>query len=136
MWDECRVMQVAVIIIHILHIIHYLISIYGWIIDILIMIGNMYLTPNDWAMYLYGGMMGAFLSSGSASEFNLDNHPWHELQKGIEWLHNNNPIFQIFFTLSNPRSHYYINDMNLTNEHSSNFDQAGKYHLASLLIYI
>ena len=87
-------------------------------------------------MYLYSGMMSAFILSGNASEFNLDNHPWHELQKGIEWLHNNNPIFQIFFTLSNPQSHYYMNDMNLINEHSSNFDQAGKYHLEPLLIYI
>ena len=132
MWDEHRVTQAAVITTHILHIGRYPVSIYRWVFDVLTMIGSMYLTPNDRAMYLYGGMMGAFLSSGSASGFDLDNHPWHELQEGIEWLHDNNPLFEMFFTLSNPRSHRYMDDTNLIAECSSNFDEAGKHLFGTL----
>jgi hypothetical protein len=59
----------------------------------------MYLTPNDRAIYLYRGIMGAFLSSGEASTFDLDNHPWQELQAAKEWLCVHNPLFRHFATL-------------------------------------
>ena len=80
-------------------------------------------------MYLYGGVMGAFLSSGNASSFDLNSHPWGELQDVIEWLHNNNPLFQNLFTLSKPQSHPRIDHMNITGQSSSNCNLAGKPHL-------
>jgi hypothetical protein len=56
----------------------------------------MYLTPNDRAIYLYGGIMGAFLSSEKALEFDLSNHPWQQLQSAMNWLCANNPLFVRF----------------------------------------
>ena len=79
----------------------------------------MYLTPNDRAILFYGGLIGAFLSSENASNFDLNNHPWKELQEGIEWLRYNNSLFRTFFTLSIPR----------VNLNPSNSELRGTNHL-------
>ena len=56
----------------------------------------MYITPNDRAVYLYCGMIGAFLNSNSAGRFDRDNHPWELLQNAGRWLQENNPLFRRF----------------------------------------
>src|SRR5271169_1704440 len=91
---------------HIRLIVHYRASAHDPLLsmNVLISIGNMYLTPNERAIYFYGGLMGAFLSSEKASSFDLNNHPWDELQEAMEWLYDNNPLFRTSFTLSNPRA--------------------------------
>ena len=61
----------------------------------------MYITPNDRAVYLYSGMIGAFLNSNSAGRFDRDNHPWELLQNAGRWLQENNPLFRQFGGLFN-----------------------------------
>ena len=56
-------------------------------------LGNMYLTPNDRALCLYGGIMGAFLMSEHATEFDLSGHPWNQLDRARHWLLQHNLLF-------------------------------------------
>jgi hypothetical protein len=56
----------------------------------------MYITPNDRAVHLYSGVIGAFLNSSEAGTFDLDNHPWELLEIAATWLKQNNPLFHRF----------------------------------------
>ena len=60
----------------------------------------MYLTSNDRALCLYGGIMGAFLSSGDASTFDLSDHPWDRLEAAKAWLLRYNHLFTPFIHLA------------------------------------
>src|SRR5579859_1433339 len=53
----------------------------------------MYLSSNDRALYLYGGIMGAFLSSEKATAFDRSDHSWTELETGKQWLLQHNRLF-------------------------------------------
>lgn len=59
----------------------------------------MYLTSNNRALCLYGGIMGAFLSSGNASTFDLSDHPWNHLEAAKAWLLQYNHLFAPFIPL-------------------------------------
>jgi Helitron helicase-like domain at N-terminus len=54
----------------------------------------MYVTPNDRALFLYGGMIGAFLESAEASSFDRSNHRWDLIETAVKWLRDNNPFIR------------------------------------------
>lgn len=54
----------------------------------------MYMTPNERALSLYCGTLGAFLRSVEASDFDRSDHPWDLITDAATWLRDNNPIIR------------------------------------------